>query len=336
MPDDLFARFKTRPTRPEGGAKPTDVAPVPSADGPAKGKEDDDSGLAYRGQSAAALGEGEVLAAIEAIPAIPVVVQRLLARVGDQAINAGELETLIEQDMALAGRLLKLVNSPFYGLDQRVASIAQALQIVGFSTLRCLVLAASTSNLLALDLCSYGFAERGLWRNSVATAAVCRAIALRNGAGKEAGEEYFTAGLMRDVGMLVLGPFLEQRRIALRSGQEGEPDILRRERRALGFDHCWVGDRVAERWTLPPRLRLCIAHHHRIPAGSEADELRMLASVRLAERLTYAAGIGVRRDHPFDARLDPVLVQAAGLGSGPFQALVKEMPTIISLAEMQL
>ncbi len=331
MSDDLFSRFRTAPA----AAAPPDTGTEPT---PTSKAGQDESGLAYRQASALnRVSEAEVMAAIERIPSMPVVVQKLMARAGNLASSTADLEDLIKQDMGLAGRLLKLVNSPFYGLGAQVSSITQAVAIIGLASLRSLAVAASTSSLLAVDLSGYGYADKGLWLNSCATAALAKSIAQRNGSSRDDAEEYFVAGLLRDIGMLVLGPFLQQLQTPLRrqpAGADQEHDILRRERATLGWDHCWAGERVAERWTLPESLKLVIGHHHRIPPDASAKVLRQLASVRLAERLTYAAGIGLVKDHPFDHQIDPVLIQAAGLTAPKFQELIKDMPGIIATSDL--
>ena len=101
----------------------------------------------------------------------------------------------------------------------------------------------------------------------------------------------------------------------------------------MGIDHCRVGERVADKWTLPAALKATIAQHHRIPSGADPKTLRQLAAVRLAERLTYAANIGLVKDHPFETTIDGILVQATGLTGPLFQNLMKDMPTIIKAAE---
>jgi HD-like signal output (HDOD) protein len=158
---------------------------------------------------------------------------------------------------------------------------------------------------------------------------------LRAKASQGESESYFAAGLLRDIGLLVLGPLLAQRHLRIGAATTAKDhDIQAQERRILGFDHCWVGERVADRWSLPANLKLCIVHHHRIPATASMEELRLLASVRLAERLVYASGVGVTKDHPFDARLDPLLIQASGLGAARFEELVRDLPQIIKASEM--
>jgi len=320
MADDLFSnqRFKPAPT---------------------KAGVDDDSGKDYRTQSIGKtiqVGEAELLAEVDRIPALPAVVQKILALAGSMSSTAQDMEDLIRQDMVIAGRLLKLVNSPFYGLSKQLSSISQAVSIVGFSSLKSLVMAASASNLMVVDLACYGFKPDGLWKNSVVTAMLARDIARRCGVDRDISEEYFLAGLMRDVGKLVLGPILAKGGVKLRKQAGNKDDILTRERRAVGFDHCWAGERVADKWGLPPDLVLAIGKHHRIPSLLSDQEMKRLATIRLAERLAYAAGAGVVSDHPFDVHIDGVLLQAVGLSAALFQTFMTEAPGIVAKADKSL
>jgi HD-like signal output (HDOD) protein len=289
--------------------------------------DDDGSGTEFRRTGGLAkLAEDEVLGAIDRAPALPHIVGQVLARVGDAHSSTGDLEGLIEQDMVLAGKVLKLVNSAFYRRPQPVGSIRDAVSIIGFASLRSLVLAASTSNILLVDLEPYGMTRGGLWRNSIATAAVVRAVGMRSGAGPDVSEEFFAAGLLRDIGMLILSPFLA--RSGVRLHKDAQTDILLAERRAIGFDHGWVGDRLAEKWQLPPALRMSIGRHHRDPSG-DGDFGRHLGALRLAERLVYAAGVGMHADHPFDTQVDARCVKQAGLDAARFAALCAEVPTLV-------
>jgi HD-like signal output (HDOD) protein len=228
------------------------------------------------------------------------------------------------------------VNSPFYGLTKKVSSISQAVSIVGFSSLKSLVMAVSAANLMMIDLDCYGFKQDGLWKNSIVTAMLARDIARRCGIGRDESEDYFLAGLMRDVGKLVLAPIMGRHQVILRKDISSKDDILVRERRTMGFDHCWAGERVAEKWRLPVGLCLAIGKHHRIPPNLNDDQMKLLARLRLAERLAYAAGAGVITDHPFDAQIDAVLLQASGLSATLFQAFMMEAPGIVAKAETSL
>lgn len=324
MADSLFNRFNP-------------IQPTP--------KVEDDSGSLHRRSSNSGefVPEADLLAAIERIPALPTVVNKILHLIGEPNSSAADLEALIKLDMAITARLLHLVNSPFYGLGQNIESIPQAIALVGFPTMKSLMLAASVCNVLTnTDLAAYGFSDKGLWKNSMATAGLARAIAMKINVSGQLAEEYFVSGLMRDIGMLVMVRFLSQKGVSLRTlrGQgagkklDKDGDILHQERAATGFDHCYVGDLLAEKWSLPPRLRLCIAKHHRVPTSASSVDMRQLAGIRLAERLAYTSGIGVISDHPFDAHIDGVLVQAAGLDATGFQSLVKKVPSIIGATDI--
>lgn len=306
MPEDIFSRFR-------GQAPP---------------EEDDGSGTEFRRTGGAAmLQESEVLAAIDRVPALPHIVTQILQRVGDAHSSAGDLGSLIEQDMVLAGKVLKLVNSAFYRRRVPVGSIREAVAIIGFASLKSLVLAASTSNILLVDLEPYGMVRGGLWRNSIATANVVRAIALRGKVAPDLAEEYFAAGLLRDVGLLVLAPFLSRSGVRLRATPG--LDILQSERRAVGFDHGWIGQRLAEKWQLPEVLVLTTGRHHHDPASEPQSAQRHLGAVRLAERLVYAAGIGVQADHPFETQIDATTVRLSGLDAVGFAALCAEVPGLV-------
>lgn len=316
--DDLFHRFSPMMQR---------------VGGPAGIEEDSGSEYRAAGAPAGAPRESEVLSAIERLPPLPTVVRRILDLVGSERGSTGDLEDLLRLDMALVAKLLKLVNSPFYGLSGKVHSIQQAVTMIGFAGVRSLVVAASVSGAMAQDLAPYGFTERGLWQNSIATAAMARAVAQVNGAGGEEAEDHFLCGLMRDAGMLVLGPFLAQRGLRLRRTDE-PVDLLQRERVLIGFDHCWVGDRIGAVWRLPLFLRLALGRHHR--AAIDPIQARMLAAIRLAERLAYASRIGVVPDHPFESRVEPTMIAEAGLDAPRFQQLMQRLPAVIQGAQTSL
>ena len=316
MADDLFGNRRFKPA----AAKATVV--------------DDDSGQAYRTAAARTvqIGEAELLAEVDRVPSLPAVVQEIMAKVGSQKSSAQDFDELISKDMVIAGKLMKMVNSPFYGLSNSVSSISQAVNIVGFASLKSLVLAASASNLMVADLTAYGFIQQGLWKNSISTAVLAREIAKRCGVGKDESEEYFLAGLMRDVGMLVLGPVLSRNKIHLRKATGKKEDILTRERQAIGFDHCWAGERIAEKWRLPETLAIIIGKHHRIPNTLSDSQTKQLATVRLAERLAYMVNAGIVADHPFDAKIDGVLIRTVGLDAAKLQELMVSVPKIVEKA----
>ena len=297
-----------------------------------------DSDSIFRNTSAASqkhLLEAEIMAAINDLPALSAVVTQILSMVDNSLSSASDLEELVKQDMVIAGRLLKLVNSPFFGLKNPVSSITQAVAIIGMSSLKSLVVAASTSSLLMTDLSGYGFKKNGLWDNSLATGALSRHIAVSAGVNHEDAETYFLGGLMRDIGMLVLGPFLQKKSITLEYGSlGGESDIMFKEREALGFDHAWVGEKISKKWNLPPNLHNVITSHHQQFKDVPAEDKKIIAVVRLAERLAYKSGVGVEAEHPFDRDIDTAILANTGLDAEHFKEVIADVPEILSAIRM--
>ena len=298
----------------------------------------DSSNSIFRNRSAASeqkLREAEILAAINELPALSAVVTQILSMVDSSQSSASDLEELVKQDMVIAGRLLKLVNSPFFGLQYPVSSITQAVAIIGMGSLKSLVIAASTSGILMSDLSAYGFKKNGLWDNSIATAALSRHIATMIGVDKDEVETYFLAGLMRDIGMLIIGPFLQKLEVTLEYGElGGESDIIFREREALGYDHSWVGARISEKWNLPENLHKVITAHHQQFKLLEEEFQQMVAVVRLAERLAYKQGVGVTADHPFDREINSEIIGKAHLDADGFKQLIADVPEILEAIKM--
>jgi HD-like signal output (HDOD) protein len=120
--------------------------------------------------------------------------------------------------------------------------------------------------------------------------------------------------------------------------QSGGPrlDIIDRERTAVRFDHCWIGERVADKWDLSASLRLAISKHHRILSDSHPEIIQRLAITRLAERLAYTAKVGVVDDHPFDTSIDGGLLKAAGVEQDHLKIILGEIPQVVAAAKQEV
>jgi HD-like signal output (HDOD) protein len=196
--------------------------------------DDDESGLSGANRR---IREAEILAAIDRLPALPVVVQRILGSMNDEKTDARALDELISQDMVITGRVLKLVNSPFYNRRNQVSSLQQAVALMGQRSLRSLVVAVSARDIMAADVSAYGFGPNGMWLNSMVTASLARCAAELLKCSSERCDEAFVAGLLRDVGMLVLGPMLQANGLSLQVADAQGIDIIDRERSLIGYDH---------------------------------------------------------------------------------------------------
>lgn len=201
----------------------------------------------------------EILNNLHQLPAIPAVVQELISNFDNPELDSHHLAQKIGQDQALAARVLRVANSAFYGLPRQVGSIQEAVVVLGFSTVRSLVLSAGIIG--AFSTASPGGVDRNqYWQRSLSTAILARAVAkcLRQDT-----EMAFSAGLLHDIGIMVLDVCDHERFAALwQSTQAGENGLIEAERAALGFDHAELGAEVARRWKFPPAIEEAIRYHY--------------------------------------------------------------------------
>lgn len=199
-----------------------------------------------------------LLATVERVPPLPAIVFALLRSLDADDANIARLARDIGQDPPLSARVLKVVNSPFYGMPGQVASLSEAVMVLGFSNVRSLALAASLS-------ARFDFKPRGplapirMWEHSFRTALCCRLLA---GLARLNGETAFTVGLLHDIGRIALLNLDAERLDAILAAHgEGLP-FDEAERRVLGFDHTRLGARLLERWRLPPAVVRAVECHH--------------------------------------------------------------------------
>ena len=225
---------------------------------------------------------------IGSLPTLPSVIVRVNEQVGNPKTSALDLARTILEDQSLTARLLRLVNSPFYGFPRRIATVTEAVTILGFAPVRSLLLTASVVDLLVGEE-TPDFSPTGLWEHSVGAAVGAGLLARYT--RHEDREEVFVAGLLHDVGKLVLFHFLTKEFLAvLETSRREDIPIRTAEQRLLGFTHDQVGRLLAERWKLPVRLSEAIGCHHR-PDLAQVGK-REAALVHVAEALTRALGLG--------------------------------------------
>ncbi len=236
-----------------------------------------------------------ILASIDQLPSLPDVVMHVLRLASQDNTQAADFEKVVRKDQALTAKVLKLVNSSFFGLRTEVTTIPQAIVVLGFKTLRSVVLAAKTSDLLNRQLGPYGYEEGGLWKHSMACADLSQGLARRLGLGSEAAEQLYIAGLLHDVGKIILAPYIADAPGAFAKAVERNGgDVSSAEEKEIGISHAGAGGRMAKKWNLPERLHDLIAGHHVLLAagGNDAPADRALVVVQLADDLCNQDGVG--------------------------------------------
>jgi putative nucleotidyltransferase with HDIG domain len=219
------------------------------------------------------------------LPTIPAVLARILQLVESENGSGRELIEVIEHDQVLTAKLLRLANSAFFGQSRRVATVPRAVVLLGYSTVRNLSLGVKIWDTLGRGIARARLEE--LWMHAVVVALAVKTVAAKLRAGNP--DEAFTAGILHDIGRLVLAArFQQEYWRAL--GDAGCGDALDAvERASFGVDHAEVGGWVLEAWSLPPSIVEAVRLHH--GSGARAGLPGLLAVVnRLVAWTDFARG----------------------------------------------
>jgi putative nucleotidyltransferase with HDIG domain len=272
------------------------------------------------------MGEADlrrIIARVEDLPTLPRTVLRITELVNDPRASAKDLSIIITDDQVLTARLLKLVNSSFYGFPQRVSTVTGAIVLLGFDAIRNLLLTTSVLDLFPARIAHVRRDQEQLWDHSLACAIGAKSIG--NFLRHDKLEELFVAGLLHDIGKIVEMMFLpdEFARITERVRAEGVL-ISSAEQELLGCTHADIGRLLAERWNLPAKLVGVIARHH-TPAAAGPFILEACI-VHLADIFTRALDLGSGGDDKVPP-LDKDAWELLKLKPGAVDAIMASMLT---------
>lgn len=261
----------------------------------------------------------EVLADIRQLPSLPAVVGELIRTLDNDAAGIDQLAEGIAKDQSLAARALRVANSPFYGIQHKVASIHDAIVILGFRAVGSLVMAASVTSYFTPPP-EMAFDPMRFWRHGIGVALCARALAREVGLDPEAA---FTAGLLHDIGVLMLLTTRpEHYAEVLAARRERDCHLVEVERELLGFDHATAGAALADRWRLPEEIVRAVALHHAPGPGRESSVRPALDDiVHVANILAHALDLA---EDP-DALVPPLDVAAwrrLGLDESTLKAIL--------------
>lgn len=223
------------------------------------------------------------------ISSLPEVTMRIVEVVEDPRSTAQDMHDIVKHDPALATKILKVVNSAFYGLPSQIASLDRAIVMLGLSAVKNIALAASLSRLFRPGAISERFAARDLWAHSIAVG-VCARLLAQVSLGQV--EEAFVAGLVHDMGLLIEYQLFPQKLKAVAERCEAQPqDFCAAEREIIGADHQAFGAALAAKWKFPPALRSVIAYHHN-PERLKPEFKRVVTAVHIADTICCQNELG--------------------------------------------
>lgn len=239
-----------------------------------------------------ALDSARLRAIIESItdlPTLPVVVAKITSQIANPSTNAADIGKLIEQDQVLTGKVLRLVNSAYYGFPKQIKSIQHAVVILGFNKIKTIIITASVFGTFKgsksgnLDL-------KRFWQHSLATAIGSKTIAETIGLAHIA-EDAFIGGLLHDIGKVVMDQYQPNIYTPIVKYANDKGILLHdAEQEVMGLTHANVGEWMMEKWRLPSAIVHMVANHH-LP--NNTGELReLVTSIHMGDILARALGIG--------------------------------------------
>jgi len=214
---------------------------------------------------------------------------QVIALTKNPATSAKELETVIRQDPALAASILRQANSAYYGYARRISSIQEAIVMLGFQVIEGLSISAAVAPLLKTQLVGYEIEQEGLWKHSLLTAMAAKRLCQYR--KLPYGDVAFTAGLLHDIGKLIISIYVQEvGDYLLKEVTEAKLSYVELEEKVIGFDHARVGGFLARTWNLPDDLVAPISFHQSLSNAQNHGELSSV--IHVANGLASLLGIG--------------------------------------------
>lgn len=262
-----------------------------------------------------------VIKRVRDLPSLPAVVVELLITMEQPDIDTHALAARIALDQALTAKTLRLANSSFYGLQSKVTSIAQAIAVLGFHSIRTLVTACSITASFPRSAVP-GFDFEAFWRHAIASAACARVLARLIGVNPDTA---FTAGLLHDIGTLVLAslyPFDYQQVVAWQ--REHDCSTTAAEQQVFGTDHAAVGAALAEHWKFPLQIRQAVAAHHVMLAHDSVAPADLTSVIQAGNAMAHALDLG-NQEHDQAPLLSLALWRTLDRGAPSWPAVFSEI-----------
>lgn len=204
----------------------------------------------------------KLIVLVEKMPAFPKSVQQVMQLTSDINASAKDIVRVIECDPVMTIKILKAINSSFYGLPQKITSVQRAVVHIGINTIKNIALGVAAMGMLNADN-KANFNTSNFLLHSLTTAAISKMLAERIGLSSTECGDCFVAGLLHDFGKVVFAEFMpDEFKLALEKSKEQQLPLHQTELEFIGLNHTQAGKMLAEKWELSAPLIDAIAHHH--------------------------------------------------------------------------
>lgn len=226
------------------------------------------------------------------IPTMPTIASRVMQIVNNPKSSAEDVAAFISKDVALTSKVLRLANSAFYGIPRTISSVNSAIVILGFNTIRSLVLSASVLKIFPSKPGVVAFDRKAFWKHSFMVGIAARMLAQIYRKRRLVDVEMaFSAGLLHDIGKLILEQYSNKEYLpVLKMAREKGLPLYQVEKSLLGLTHAEVSGMLVDKWQMPMELKIPITMHHTPLEDRELPE--MSAIVHIANHLAHLKGSG--------------------------------------------
>ncbi|HXE97109.1 MAG TPA: HDOD domain-containing protein [Dongiaceae bacterium] len=254
------------------------------------------------------------------LPTIPVVATKVMQLIESESATAEELAKVVASDPAVAARVLKISNSSFYGCQRQIQTLSHAIVVLGFATLKSLVVAASVKQVYQ----PYGLTEKMLWEHSFGAGLASRIIAKETRLVSQ--EEAFLGGLFHDIGKIIMNTMNKQQfqDVMQRCYNDGLT-FADAEKQVYSYTHSEVGGLVIKKWNFPDMLMHAVLNHHILEFAEDEDpcQVNLTCVVGLADMFCHKVGIGIREPDDELDLVQTVPAQRLGLNEQRIDALLE-------------
>ncbi len=271
----------------------------------------------------------KVVGFISKMPSLSPTVAKIVSLANDMNSSARDLVKVIKVDPVLMAKVLKLINSTYFGMPQQITSINRAVLLLGINTVKNLALSTAVVGSVSKRKES-PFDLREVWEHALGVAVAAKLIAKKRGTDIKHLEEYFIAGLLHDIGQILLISYVPTAyHRAVTASDDNLTTLSEEEIKIFGCDHAHLGALIADKWKLTPNLISAIRHHHHPEEHLDDEHADFILTTAAANYFVHKQGLGFRGDALFDP-LDDAVWTALGrteeqFEDGSFEGLADEV-----------
>jgi len=272
---------------------------------------------------------------IAKMPSLPITVSKILQIANDPKTSPADLNQVISLDPVLMGRVMKLINSAYYSLNNQITSLVRAIIMLGINTVKNLALSTAVLGQLAKKGSFQALNIDGFWRHSLCVGVTAKLIAIKRRKDPKQLEEYFVAGLLHDIGKIPLNNKLSTEYVAALSLTDKEhAPLYLLEERTMEVNHCEVGRLIIKNWNLGPVMEDVVFFYHFIDAypGAHRDILLTVAAANFFAN-TYQIGFSGDR---YPEKLPPTVFEELGITLDDLEAMEDKANSEIEKAKIFL